>query len=823
MYKAKDQFFPPVVEGNIKTSGSSVNLGVGEVAFVDISKSTSGGVKILSDFTPLDSSAKLAIRMGEPKDNVSRSEDNKAISSIPFKLKDVVNIYVDAPEREGVLVDDFVIGYNGDEGSELDLDNAENEVIEVCLEGDLMGMIGLPDNKHVARINLTAPIDGTKGTDWTMQEIVEKAYLELENYKLPGNIPITDFIDVILVNSENPATLPGTASTYYTLAVDDEGFQSDLGAVQAQYPTLDVKRLYWESGKSTYSVIGTSLPAAYQPKADFILKGCEDCPAGYTALEQGYVYEIVIEDPTDLTAEVQALPGAEAGSAVLNDTDGDTNTYSVVVDDALTQAEIDAFLSVTQEVTLSGTSGTANLTLNGNDYLATFDSDLATTASDFVTTHAATILATEGVTVTADSGVLTLSFDSLADPSASIANASGDLAGTVADADTKLSTGTVNLVANDVADLCQSATPSSIAWVAGESCNATTETYTITLRDGDCEESRLADLQAAYPDLSITEVDNGSESHAVTISGTSGTATVSIDGTDYVATFDSDLATTAAAFVADHGADIESDEGYKVTSDGAVITFVGDTSIADPTIANTTGDLDGAVETSIAASLCQRKFSTTVVTDLVCEECSPEFRDLFLSEAPESFEGIFWKKAEKSYSADAKMGIRVRGKRAQLGGNELIRDDMFFFDGSVEISLVGGFPTYTNESYLYGTNDRFTVKYFSRKADAQNLGGNLRKYEEEAQMHFRGRSRYVGNNYGKIVNGQESRLEPFKQYAVYSITVAPHKYVSNFQQPQNGAFTYHFILPIGKQEAFEAVVNKLATAAGIPQVQALSK
>ena len=169
------------------------------------------------------------------------------------------------------------------------------------------------------------------------------------------------------------------------------------------------------------------------------------------------------------------------------------------------------------------------------------------------------------------------------------------------------------------------------------------------------------------------------------------------------------------------------------------------------------------------------------------------------------------------------MGIRVRGKRAQLGGNEFLRDDMFFYDGSVEISLVGGYQTYTNESYLAGTNERFTVKYFSRKADAQNLGGNLRKFEEEAQMHFRGRSRYVGNNYGKIVNGQETRLEPFAQYIIYSVTIAPHKFVSNFQQPQNGAFNYHFILPLGKQEAFETVLNKLAAAAGLPQVQAVSK
>ena len=637
-YKAKDQFFPPVVEGNVKLSGDSVNLGVGELAFVDIS----GGVKVLSDFTPLSSEAKLAIRMGEPKDNVSRSEDNKPISSIPFNLKDVVAIYVDAPEREGILVDDFVIGFNGEDGSELELDNAENEVIEVCLKGDLMGMIGLPDSKHIARINLTAPIDGTKGTDWTMQEIVENAYLELKNYKLPGNIPITEYIDVLLVNSENPATLPGTATTFYNLVLEDDGTYSDLGKVQAQFPDLDVKRLKWEAGKTTYSAIAGAAPADYQGKAEFLLKGCDTCPAGYTELAQGFVYEVVIEDPTDQTAAVQLIPGAEAGSAVLNDTDGDTNTYSVVTDDALTEAEIQAFI------------------------------------------------------------------------------------------DANAGTSEVNLIAEDVADLCQSPAPAAVAWEEGESCNSTTETYTLRVKDTECGDSRLGEIQAAYPDLTITEV---------------------------------------------------------ASSDTA----------------------------------CQRTYQTTVTTSLVCEECDPIFRDIFISEAPSMFESVNWVKAPKTYSGSAKMGIRVRGKRASIAGNEFLRDDMFFFDGSVAISLVGGFPTYTNESYLAGTNERFTVKYFSRKADAQNLGGNLRKFEEEAQMHFRGRSRYVGNNYGKIVSGQETRLEALAQYIIYSITVAPHKYVSNFQQPQNGAFTYHFIVPLGKQEAFEGVVNKLAAATGLPQVQAVSK
>lgn len=578
-YKSKDQFFPAIVEGNVRTTGSSLTLGVGELAFVDISKTTGTGVQILSDFTVADvtPTSKLAIRMGEPKDNISRSEDNKPISTIPFKLKDVTDIYVSAPERQGILVDDFVIGFNGEDGSELDIDVAENELIEVCLKGDLMGMIGLPDRKHVARINLTAPVDQVKNTtdaaapadEWTMHEIVEKAYLGLKNYKLPGNIPITEYVDILLVNSENPATLPGTPVLTYELKVADDGSYTALGAVQAQYPTLDIKRITSDGSTTTYTTTATAAPADYAPIAGAHIKGCEDCP--------------------------------------------------------------------------------------------------------------------DGTTETADA---------------------------------------------DLPDICQEGALPVIAWVEGEACNFDVETYTITLADGKCGDSRLTELQEAYPNLTIAED---------------------------------------------------------------------------------------------SAANCQRVYSTTVNTNLVCEECSEIFRDVFTSEGPGVYDNVAWVKEEKVYSGTAKMGIRVRGKRASLSATELLRDDMLFFDDSVEISLVGGFPTYTNESYLSGTNERFTVKFFSRKAKAHNLGGNLRKFEEEAQMHFRGRSRYMHNNYGKIVNGQETRLNGLENYIVYSVTISPHKYVSNFQQPQNGSFTYHFPVAVGKQEPIEDILNLLATATGLPQIQAVAR
>jgi hypothetical protein len=80
------------------------------------------------------------------------------------------------------------------------------------------------------------------------------------------------------------------------------------------------------------------------------------------------------------------------------------------------------------QITLTGTGGTANITIAGVNYLATFNTDLTTTASDFVTSHAAAILAATGQVVTSSGAVI--SFLGFGDR-VKIANATDDLAGTM--------------------------------------------------------------------------------------------------------------------------------------------------------------------------------------------------------------------------------------------------------------------------------------------------------------------------------------------------------------------------------------------------------
>lgn len=59
--------------------------------------------------------------------------------------------------------------------------------------------------------------------------------------------------------------------------------------------------------------------------------------------------------------------------------------------------------------TLTGTSGTCNVVVNGTAYLATFATDLTTTAANWVTAHGATILARYGaVTVSASGAAITV-------------------------------------------------------------------------------------------------------------------------------------------------------------------------------------------------------------------------------------------------------------------------------------------------------------------------------------------------------------------------------------------------------------------------------
>ena len=85
------------------------------------------------------------------------------------------------------------------------------------------------------------------------------------------------------------------------------------------------------------------------------------------------------------------------------------------------------------------------------------------------------------------------------------------------------------------------------------------------------------------------------EKHTITLTGSSGTAKININGTDYLATFNVSLAQTAIDFVATRKDDINNDARVIVTSSGDDIILTEGSIKFSSLISKVSGDLSGTI------------------------------------------------------------------------------------------------------------------------------------------------------------------------------------------------------------------------------------
>lgn len=372
-------------------------------------------------------------------------------------------------------------------------------------------------------------------------------------------------------------------------------------------------------------------------------------------------------------------------------------------------------------------------------------------------------------------------------------------------------------------------TPADIAWTSGDVCKAGVEAYTIILADDECGDNKLADLQAAYPDLTITVSASAStkSTRTIALTGTTGTANINVGGVDYLATFATNLTTTAANFVTTNAATILAATGATVTASAGILTFNDDTAgFVSLSATNVTGTLAGTVGTltvvnNLVTGGCMTTYATTVVTDVVCPDCSPILNGLYSSEAPEPYQQVSWKKAAKTYSPTAKMGINFKSKAQIFAGDETYRDSTPFIASPVRIRVTGGEPT-VSESFTVGRKNRMAVKIISIAQEPESFGGDLYDWEDRSNVFFTGRSRFEDNNFGNWALGQESHLKPTVQYVDYVLTVRINSYAQSFSGELNETFNFHILAEVGKHQDIEDILNDLATKAGIATVVAYS-
>jgi len=519
-----------LIGGAVKLTGGSLNLAKGQLALIDTKKSTVDGVAVLTTTAGKKKSAKdLELRLGVSKKRPDRSHTDKAQSTVQFSLDDIVDLRVSTPKHTEQTVDEVIIGYNGiDPSTAFDFKSGDSYFrMTMELSGDAIAyrgadspLMGGREATELVSINVEIPscdpLDNCGNCDDCTNEIDCKAITieaieRLKNKQLAGGVTVDKFVDITPVFScDSDAVLTEIAYDFYILEVCDTGTDSALALVAQQYDT-QVIRVERIGATSTYQVLlpnASGAPTDYAQSLASIIKGCDTCPAGYTATDEGVLYAVTIEDNgVDKTAVVQALPGAVAGTAEKADgTSAGIGFYTVILNDALTSAEIATFLTTdastasatldnlgnveaicengtitniawvvgdtcnvveqdytltlpdtecgatrlgelqaayqetvalapggtnTVDLTLTGATGSADITIEGNVYNITFVTDLGTTATNFVVAEESNIETGSDYTISEAAGVLTITgpVDGWVLPT--IVNTATDLAGTL--------------------------------------------------------------------------------------------------------------------------------------------------------------------------------------------------------------------------------------------------------------------------------------------------------------------------------------------------------------------------------------------------------
>lgn len=719
-----------LLDGLVKTTGGANKLAKGQFAIVN-NEAVEGGAKIIYDFAGLPNTTPLKLRVGRFDNSRLRSNTAPYYETSYFTVKDLVSLKANFPKFTKQTFDDLVIGYDGiNDSTAIELAEGQTTVFDIIISGQPVEVM-TGNCEYVVKLHFGREV-GESNYD-AIKRLVER----VQEFKLPFGNDLTELIDVKLVNSENLA-LTGVPHTFSSINVTDDGTSNALALVQAQYP-YNVVLTNRDGLVSTYTILhptSVTLSDFESIVHNVYAKDCADCLAGYTEYASGVVYHVTIEDDgADLSTTVDDLPGFVSGSIVKLGQKGGVGTYSLVTDNAVTDAEKTAFL------TASAVKGTATIKEIGN-----------------------------------------------------------------------------------VVDICSSSTNTTYTWVAGQTCYASTEAYSIQLKDNSCGETRLAELQEAFPNLTIVEGKaTGKATRTVTISGSSGDASVVIAGTTYTTAYNTSPTQTATDFVADHAADILTATGAVVTSSGAVITIKDDL-VSFPSVTAVSGGLTetiGALTLEVTATEggCQRVYSTTVSTNLVCDECDPIFLQNFSSELPQGFDFSEWKlSVEPTVSEDAKLGIRLTGKSFVLKPTDITRDSIPFYETSTRIQAFGGYIEEENENFQPIYKDIFEVTRLDRAQDRDNLGYNFLPWEDVSRSHYLGESRHKDNLFARGMLGEESLLKFDKQYVTYELTWDDTKNSQSIGGRSGISHTEMIIVELGYQDAVELWLNKLAGKAGLETV-----
>lgn len=724
------------VISTVLESGYDGNLAKGQLAFVKNKAVKGQGKEVISDFDGMTNRDVVALEIGElTTPNKLRTVEVPYTSTGFFPIGSITDIKAYVPSNVTLKVDHLEVGYDGiNDDTALYIPEGKSAVMDIVVEGQVASMF-FGQSSYIIQKR------AYRAVGESMQEVTRRLVKELNEDVIPtatGWASTTDnlsqFLEIGVIDSST-IEVNGVDSVFSTLTVVDKGESNDLADIQAQYSLYKVVRTSRDGDTSVYTILhpSTASLADYNKvTVDVDSKGCEDCLAGYTEVEGGYVYHVSIEDDgVDLTTTIEGLIIGEDSVTKFGNKDG-KGVYSVLMPTVLNQTAIDAIITARPEAEVS--------------------------------------------------------------------------------------------YRGEVKTVCSTTSTVTTSWIAGETCTATTKDYTITLKDNNCGESRLAELQSAYPDLTIVEgVYTGTATQSVTVSSDVD-LTIIVNGVTYTTTDAGTEAQTATAFLAEHGASITTATSAVVTNPSAGVLLFTDDAFNFPVITSAAQTVSVvAYGTSAQAGGCKRTYSTKVATNIVCDQCDDIYLQPFYGEAPIDFEELSWENGEEVYDENALMGIFIKGKPFNLYPENYEEDFIPYVETSLKVRSASfgwredDILNYTGSKYDVDLEFAKVVK-LEYAQDVNNLSESLFGAEDEGHLFGTNKKQYKANLFARSNMSQERLLKYHKRMLRYVIEFRDQSLSQGSASRSEITHGFGIIVEEGKHQALESILNKLASKLGIPAV-----
>lgn len=343
--------------GAVMTEGGSLDLALDQVGIFTKNplKTTDSGLKALASFDGIDKDREiLSVLFGNGKD----SQKNRR--TFDFTLRDVKKVGIAHPQRKEMSVDYWRVGWDGiSDDTSLKFYHGQTIEFSMGISGVAVSFFNsLPDYTVKTSVTIPNVVNnlpcGNVGSICSPVDCREHTLTIVKNlneYTLPTGQKLKQFFDIYPIFSKPKQYEVGEVYKQWKLKYCGHTGYDELAKVAAQYPGVKIKR----DGNNDFILTAKEdyEPAPYKQTFASILKGCEECPTGYTLIEKGYAYVVSLADVgVDHSDTVAGLPNAIADTAVRTGGEYGRGNYIVLTTEPLTAEDMETFVTENPDSTI---------------------------------------------------------------------------------------------------------------------------------------------------------------------------------------------------------------------------------------------------------------------------------------------------------------------------------------------------------------------------------------------------------------------------------------------------------------------------------------